>query len=66
MGASRGTNEMDVGFAITKFIDLGFGFAVGEPLSCEDASCLLSDIALCPVCFRFERKMACAKTSMES
>ena len=36
------TNEIDLGFIVTKFIDLGIGFAVGEPLSSEDASCLLS------------------------
>ena len=53
---SRGTNEVDLGVAITKFIDLGFGFAVGESLSSEDASCLLFDKALCALCFRLESK----------
>ena len=62
MEASHGTNEMDLGFAITKFTDVGFGFAVGEPLSSEDASCLLFDVALCTLCFRFERN-CCQKTS---
>ena len=54
--ASRGTKEMELGFAITEFTDLGFGLAVGEPLSSEDASCLLFDTALCTVCFRHESK----------
>ena len=61
MGASRGTNEMDVGFAITKFIDLGFGFAVGELLSSEAASCLLFDVALCTVCCSIRKKEMAVK-----
>ena len=56
MEASRGTKEMELDFAITEFTDLGFGFAVGEPLSSEDASCLLFDTAPCTVCFRYESK----------
>ena len=41
---------------VTKFIDPGCGYAVGEPLSSEGASCLLFDKELCTVGFRFKRK----------
>ena len=48
-----GTKEIGLGFAITKFIDLGF--ADGE-LSPEVPSCSLFNIAPCTRCFLFDRK----------